>query len=224
MGFWGAIKKAINTDLSFPLDKLITEHGIQTFTEDGTFIVPKGVKKVWITACGGGQGGGSGTVSTSNWKYAPAGGDGGECIIRESFSVLPNQQIDIVIGTGGVASKAVHGAEGVFGDPGGNTVIGSLVTIRGGDHSGHGLIGSGKGGTGYTAYSGTERTSASAGEDGIRGVGGRSSDESSAADRKGGGGGSYGNGGDALSDTLPGYGGGGAGGQDGGSGVVFIEW
>ena len=83
MGIWSGIKYALNSTLGTknftPLDKLVTAHGVQEFTSSGTFVVPEGVHKIWVTACGGGQGGGSYTTK-SNWEYSGKGGDGGECI------------------------------------------------------------------------------------------------------------------------------------------------
>lgn len=92
------------------LGTLIQAHGTQTFTKDGTFTVPEGVTKIWVTAFGGGGGG-----------YSNNGGGGGERIIKKAYSVTPGTAISIKIGVGGTNAVA-----------GGSTVIGSLVTVAGG--------------------------------------------------------------------------------------------
>jgi hypothetical protein len=50
---WYAGAWVLNT-----LRKLIETHGTQEFTSGGTFTVPAGVHKIWVTACGAGGGGG----------------------------------------------------------------------------------------------------------------------------------------------------------------------
>ena len=82
--------------------------GVQVFTSNGTFVVPSNVKKIWITACGGGCGG----MDGSSGK----GGSGGDWIYRKTYSVSPNQSIPITVGAGGAG-----------GNSGGSTVVGMAV-------------------------------------------------------------------------------------------------
>lgn len=206
-------KKEVGTSISTAKDEIISEvkkaaesgssaSGVQTFTSDGTFTVPADVHKILITACAGGQAGyyGSGDSTAE-------GGDGGDWIFRQPYSVVPKSSISITVGQGGKSSGA----------KGGSTVIGTLVTlacpgIRGGRNNP------------YTD-----------GSDGFAAGGfGKRLGNSSNNRYGGGGGGSLGRGGDAGSSSysdgkLGGGGGGnnsynGGGVNHGGDGIVIIEW
>lgn len=126
MGIWAAIKYAMNSTLgtsSFsPLDKIIKDGlsgvdtnvirlrgGVQTFTSNGTFTVPAGITKIWVTACAGG---GKGVTKGG-------GGDGGDWIYRHPYTVTAGSEIAITVGKGAKEK----------GQAGGSTVIGSLVTL-----------------------------------------------------------------------------------------------
>lgn len=213
------------------LGTLIQAHGTQTFTKDGTFTVPSGVTKILITACGGGASCNSGSSSIQ-----AAGGQGGACIFKKAFKVTPGQKIPITIGKGGIYKDTTGG---VAGNP---TVVGNLVTLPGGARgstpyssvpSRTYVDGGGIGGWGGMVSAG------SFGSDGLIGKGGHTTAGSEKT--HGGGGGSLGDGAvpGELSFTgcygIPaGYGGGGAytpwGGteqakvQNGGDGIVIIEW
>lgn len=213
------------------LGTLIQAHGTQTFTSDGTFTVPAGVTKILVTACGGGASCNRGSSSTQ-----AAGGQGGACIFKKAFKVTPGQKIPITIGKGGIYESRTGG---VAGNP---TVIGSLITLPGGacgstsysmKPSHTRVDGGGIGGWGG------ETSVGSFGSDGLIGKGGHTNANSEK--NYGGGGGSLGDGAvpgyDGYSDGygIPaGYGGGGAytpwGGtdqakvQNGGDGIVIIEW
>lgn len=213
------------------LGTLIKTHGTQTFTSNGTFTVPDGVTKILITACGGGASCNRGSNSTQ-----AAGGQGGACIFKKAFKVTPGQKIPITIGKGGIYEAIIGG---VAGNP---TVIGSLITLPGGacgsttysNKPSHTRVdGGGIGGWGGKASAG------SFGSDGLIGKGGHTNANSE--DNYGGGGGSLGDGAVPGYNGYPdgygipaGYGGGGAytpwGGtdqdkvQNGGDGIVIIEW
>lgn len=231
MGLWGFGKKVINSTIgtaSFKsLDNIIHSDtssiqssisnsisilsiissrtstllgGVQVFTSSGSFTVPGNVNKIWITACAGGQGG---------WGYSSnkKGGQGGEWIVRKPYSVYGGQSLSITIGTGGVFNYSDSQSNQ---KPGGNTVIGSLVTLLGGGISGNVLGGSGA----YDQYSSRDGYASGGGGDG-------------------GGGGSLGRGGCSQTKIYQaGYGGGGYGSSssnfgssgDGGNGIVIIEW
>lgn len=130
MGIWAEIKHALNSTLgtsSFTsLDKLLgtkietvdtnvkgLRGGGQTFTSSGTFTVPYGVTKIWVTACAGGQ---AGAYSSSD---VACGGCGGDWIVRRAYSVTSGSKLSITVGKGGTTSGAY----------GGSTVVGGLVTL-----------------------------------------------------------------------------------------------
>ena len=97
-------------------------HGVQTFTEDGTFIVPDKVTKIWVTACGGG--GGGELHDTGN------GGGGAACIVHQIFSVEGIGSLNITVGKGGTAGFYSSGSP--KNTDGEATIIGDLVTLPGG--------------------------------------------------------------------------------------------
>lgn len=109
-------------------------HGVQTFTEDGIFIVPDKVTKIWITACAGGQSGSINNTSGSH-SYSVNGGDGGDWIYRRPYQVIPGAEHAITIGKGG--SGEIYNADKISQIAGGNTVISDLVTLVGGGISGN---------------------------------------------------------------------------------------
>ena len=110
-GIKAYLNSTIGTSGFQSLDKMLpAKSGTQTFTENGTFTVPAGVTKIWVTAFGAGGGGSSG-----------AGGQGGDFIIKKAYSVTPKTNIPITIGVGGKEDN-----------DGGATVIGNLVTLAGG--------------------------------------------------------------------------------------------
>lgn len=184
-------------------------HGVQRFTEDGTFTVPEGVTKILVTACAGGEGG--------HYKSSTscASGDGGEWIHKEPYNVVPGQSLTIIVGKGGLKKTTSTVSQ----NPGGNTIIGNLVTLLGG-----GVAGNVNGG----CAGNNSNTDLGNGSDGFSRGGTRSI---SGSNYYGGGGGSLGKGEDAAISrgSVAGYGGGGAGHSDssrgkGGDGIVIIEW
>lgn len=110
--------------------------GVQEFTTSGTFTVPEGVHKIWVTACGGGGGGAGGCNSNSASKGSGGGGGGGGgCIYKKRYIVTPGKSIFITIGEGGNggAVPTNYYSDGSPGLNGGATVIGDLVTLPGGE-------------------------------------------------------------------------------------------
>lgn len=233
MGIWAAVKYALNSTLGtssfLSLDKMIQAHGTQTFTEDGTFTVPAGVTKIWVTAAAGGQAGGNSSKSNST---GGDGGAGGDCILKKAFSVAPEQVILITIGKGGTSNLQV----------GGSTVVGNLITLAGGDDSRISTTGGGRGGNGGLKYSNSSNgINAENGQSGLLGIGGTVVYTYEKYRSGGGGGGSIGDGGlpGGTKDNVNGNGhdgkngGGGGGGSGigynyvggrGGNGIVIIEW
>ena len=102
----------------------------QVFTANGTFTVPTGVTKVYLTGCGAGAGGGA-----ASWQAVVAstgaGGEAGESCSGTEISVTSEASITVTIGTGGggggVASPVYMPAG--TGDNGGTTSFGSLKTL-----------------------------------------------------------------------------------------------
>ena len=108
------------------------ETGFATLTTSGSFTVPAGVTELCISAVAGGGGGGSGGGGDSSF-FGGGGGSGGagESVVKRKFAVAPGTVINITIGSGGVGSIAST-ATGSAPTAGGDTVIGSLITLHGG--------------------------------------------------------------------------------------------
>lgn len=240
---WDVGAWVINTLSKLITNNIIDNHGKQEFTSSGTFIVPANVHWIYITACAGGAGGNTGWDYTTDYScHSPVGGNGGEAIMHKKFSVVPGQSIPITIGNGGAGGVTVDSknATACGGQAGGNTIIGSLVTLAGGPESlartkasGHYLNcvhptvrpGAGHGGKV------NETNGAEVGATGVFASGGANGIDYREG---GGGGGSLGPGGggsmDANSFYSPGYGGGGYGNRNGynagagGKGYCLIEW
>lgn len=236
MSVWSAIKYAMNSslgkgDLFAPIDEIV-RGGVQTFVSNGTFTVPRGVTKIYITACGGG-GGGAGDAAVVN------GGSGADFIVRKAYKVTPKQKIQVTVGKGGTGG-------GKAGQNGTATVIGNLITLAGGlggtiNSEGIRTPGSGNGGYGgYGCSADSEQALGDSGQSSSCAPGGTAmvlSGSSSYPSYNGGGGGaSLGRGGDggyhrksdSKSATAGLQGGGGGGDYDvggkGGDGIVIIEW
>lgn len=147
---WAEIKKAVNSNLSKPLDKYIEEKAEeilnlntemmasynnrqQLFTENGTFTVPNGVKTLLITAVASGGDGGNGTRGGegSNSGTGGGGGGAGQWCLNKPVNVKPGEVIDVTVGTG-------------------NTRFGSYVTLTKGGNGG-----GGGGGGGNSGFNGT---------------------------------------------------------------------
>lgn len=115
--------------------------GQRVFTASGSFTVPDNVTDLWVSGTapggGGGSGGGCGP-DTSTGVDLGAGGSGGgagQSIQKQKFIVTPGQIINIAIGAKGLGAAAAGlGLPGTSGTDGGNTVIGSLITLLGGGH------------------------------------------------------------------------------------------
>lgn len=208
------------------------------FTESDTWQVPDHVTKIWVTGCGGGGGGGGYySSSTPTENAAGGGGGGGHVVIERELSVTPGSSLSITVGRGGDGGEAF--ADGING---GDSKIGSLLTIPGGKGGKAGYMGAGgaggaAGGSGGGAggMGNGATATAAAGEDGLRGAGGKKG-------IAGAGGGSFGNGGRGMSsktdenssESYPGFGGGGSGsmnsgasggaGYAGGDGIVIIQY
>ncbi|ROL82734.1 hypothetical protein BK636_10640 [Pseudomonas chlororaphis] len=128
--------------------------GIQRFTANGSFTVPEGVTKIWLSGCAGGGGGGACPGGTSATSSGGGGGGAGQPVIRFPVSVTPGQVIPVVIGAAGVGANGA-----VLATSGGNTLVGtagSLLSLSGGNGGASGVNLSGyvpgpPGGNGFPA-------------------------------------------------------------------------
>ncbi|HID3519630.1 TPA: phage tail protein, partial [Citrobacter braakii] len=214
------------------------ETGFATLTTSGSFTVPAGVTELCISAVAGGGGGGSGGGGDSSF-FGGGGGSGGagESIVKRKFAVTPGTVINITIGSGGVGSIAST-ATGSAPTAGGNTVIGSLITLHGGQpgiNAGNGQNTAPGGGYGQGfptgSYGGDGNLNVSSGNGapgasspfGGGGGGGRAGTDQGTDGTAGSGYGSGGGSGGGKYGTAPITARGGNGGN-GAPGIVMIEW
>ena len=99
---------------------------------NGTFVVPRGVKKLWIFGhgpAGGGGGGGGGGVVSGGSACGGGGGGAGESG-SEWFDVVPGETLTYTVGAGGIAGIAgvINIAGGNGGFPSNTSVSGSLFS------------------------------------------------------------------------------------------------
>lgn len=112
-----------STNVQDAIIEAASNGGTQLFTASGTFTVPTGVTKVFVTMCGGGGGGGGGDGES----WSGAGGGGGGSYINKQLTVTPGNAYTVTVGAGGTA-----GARNASGGAGGSTSIGALLTATGG--------------------------------------------------------------------------------------------
>ncbi|WP_405704348.1 hypothetical protein [Streptomyces sp. NBC_00069] len=174
-------------------------HGVQEYTNDGTFVPPPGVTSVFIQAWGAGGGGG-----------------GGGGLAWCSIPVKPGKSYVVLVGDGGTGGTggagATGGGPGAAGNPG---TAGSATTLAspGGDI----LVTAGGGGGGGGGGTTTD------GEDGTPGTGGTATCRTGGVTRPGEPGGPGGSGGGVADGIigLPDFEGlGGIGAAGGGSGTT----
>ena len=114
------------------LDPLPSAGGQQIFTASGTFTVPAGVSRVFVSLVGGG-GGGAGAISGA--PYTPGGGGAGGVQYRVPLAVTPGQAIAVTIGAGGAAGLGSNYGGSYAnsnGASGGASSFGALLTVSGG--------------------------------------------------------------------------------------------
>ncbi|WP_124921689.1 phage tail protein [Burkholderia sp. Bp9099] len=216
------------------------QKGISRFTSSGTFTVPAAVTTIYVSGCAGGGGGAGGAGNNGGQPtYGVGGGGGGgggagQSIIRQAFTVTPGQNISITIGAAGSAGSG----QASTGTAGGNTVIGSLITLPGGGAgspgsypSGNTVTGGGGGGGGGNGYP-PGQTGSDGNLVGNGGMGGGSPFGGAGAGSKAGtttgamgvGAGGYGAGGGGGGGSYGTSSGTGAGGGAGSPGIAIIEW
>ena len=210
-----------------------------TFATSGSFVVPYGVTTIYVTAtaAGGGGGGGCGSAASQvNWPATGGGGGSGQSVIAQAFNVTPGQVIPITIGGKGLGgSGGGAGAAGTNGTAGGNTVIGSLLTLSGGGPgtggtSPTGTGGAGNGGAGFPCKGSPGSQGGSSGQGGTGassrlggGGGGGQPIATNVISGAIGGVGDIGGGGGGGGTTIVSSTAGGAAGN-GGDGFALIEW
>jgi hypothetical protein len=210
-----------------------TTQGRQLFTSSGTFNVPSGVTKVYLTMVAGGGGGAGGAQTPSK---GGGGGGGGASLLKYPLTVTPGAALTVTIGAGGAGGTPANIA-GVNGTVGGNTSFDS-VTVSGGG-AGQMSAGAGLYGAGGVGAGGFDASAQTGGTSGLQGGNGADADTNGGG---GGGGTPFGAGGTGANNansneaghaaTANTGAGGGAGGTDtggtvggnGGSGFCLVEW
>ena len=74
----------------------VATSGNEVFTSSGTFTVPAGVTKVYVSMVGGGGGAGRGDAGGNG-----GGGGGGASIVHSIYTVTPTSSYTVVVGSGG---------------------------------------------------------------------------------------------------------------------------
>jgi hypothetical protein len=177
---------------TFLLSSAVFAQSVQTFTANGSFVVPCGVTSISVQVWGGGGGGaGDGTNNTT----AGAGGGGGG-YSTAVIAVTPGTTINYIVGLGGAGGAA-------NGTAGGTTTF-STVSATGGGGGQEENGGGGAAGTGNTnnGVAGANSSGTTGGNGGAGGNGGN-------------GGAGAANGGNGGAGVAPGGGGGGAGNRSG---------
>jgi len=244
---WPIIKKAVNSDLSTPLNVPINAIKVKTdlipqiksktdliaskcqlFLANGTFVVPAGVYTVYLTGCAAGN---MGTAGASGAGGAGGdGGAGGEVIFDFLIpNLTPGQSIAVTTGNGntvfGSHLTLVKGGGTPGGSGGQSGQIGAYTAGSPGGKGGGSLIK----GTPYNGGAGGAGGAAGGGSGGGGGGGGFSGAGGAGGDA----GVNYGAGSPGVIGTGYGSGGGGGGGTAsniggaggaGRPGFLFVRW
>lgn len=112
------------TSVTFPSPTVVNT------TTSGTFVVPAGVISITVSALGGGGGGGSG--NENNGEHGGGGGGGGGYQVT-NLAVTPGQVISWQVGGGGARMGQIYTG---FGDNGGDTFFGTVISTGGGGGQG----------------------------------------------------------------------------------------
>ncbi len=209
--------------LSYKLPELRPGFSImQSFTANGSFVVPQGVTRLRVRTIGGGGGGGGNTTSGGG------GGGGGGGYAEGVYAVGPGQVLTVTVGAAGTGGVNNSGsASGNSGANGGTTSFGAFLSAAGGT-GGQGSLSAGQGnsGSGGGGSGGAVNMTGSAGNAGHNaGASGYGGHGGAAAAGGGGGGASSG-----LPSAGASAGGGGAGGGGnfagaaGAAGLVIVEY
>lgn len=130
----------------------------QTFTANGTYTKPTGMKYALIACVGAGGGGGSGRrgAAASN-RFGGGGGGGGAIAWRLLSASDIASTVTVTIGTGGTGGAAVtaNDTNGNNGAAGGDTSFGAMVIAKGGSGALGGTATAGTLGAGGSAATGS---------------------------------------------------------------------
>jgi len=156
---------------SVSVAKKPSSYQFQEFLSDGTFTVPEGITKIYVSACGGGSGGYASHYPKPKLTGAGStyggtiGGGGASAIYKEEFSVTPGQQYSISIGGAGkggvynpsteISTAPTSGGDTAFTLLLPNSLTLNIFTLKGGALSGK----SGGYGGGDTNYPGVSANS-----------------------------------------------------------------
>lgn len=219
---------------------------LSTHIVNGSFVVPAGVRKIFVSGCGGG-GGGGGAAADANYHGGGGGGGSAGFLFRKAYAVTPGQTLSVVIGAGGSGGTGgSNGGNAAAGNAGGATVIADLGLTLGGGSGGAGTRLGAWGEFGGPGSGGAGGSGEMQGSNGAGGVGNLIAGSGVTIPYGGMGGGSmFGPGGANIGWGWAGagapstsYGGGGSGGQagtivagggggiggKGGNGILVIEW
>lgn len=126
----------------------------QTFTSNGTWTKPQGMKRAIIACVGGGGGGGSGRQGAAGENRFGGGGGGGASLVIASIAAdALASTVTVTIGSGGTGGtgQASTSSNGNAGTVGGDTSFGGIVISKGGGAGGAGSTAAGSAGTGGAA-------------------------------------------------------------------------
>lgn len=125
-----------------------------TFTSNGTWTKPSGMKRAIIAAVGGGGGGGSGRQGAAGENRFGGGGGGGAALVIASIAAgALASTVSVTVGAGGTggAGQASTSSNGNAGTAGGDTSFGGIVVSKGGSAGGAGATTAGTAGGGGAA-------------------------------------------------------------------------
>ena len=101
----------------------------QFFSSSGNFTVPNNVYNIIVSGCAGGGGGSGNTDTADAYENVGNGGGAGQYVWKEIFAVTPGKVLPVTIGAGG--SGGLNNGS-TLPTAGGNTSLGTLLTLTGG--------------------------------------------------------------------------------------------
>lgn len=137
---WAEIKKAVNDNLDYPLNRQKYFHRIDTFMTNTTFIVPQN-GQYFVTCVGkGGDGSNGGGTTTNYGHYAGAGGGGG-AVAKSLLNLQKGEEVTIIVDStrssfgdylsAGAGSNGTGTAQSGVGGAGGVATGGNLLNVDG---------------------------------------------------------------------------------------------